>query len=186
MLFFFSRCILYIVPSILKPSPARFEKASQNHFFCSSYLYFCFVFFSSFSPFFPSFSPLFLSFSFFSLLFLFFSSFLSSPFEQLPNLDVNHPGTLYNPFFCKVQNVTYLAYYFFPFSLFSSESTSYIYRFNWYTKIRYWRCLEALAELRHVKWFHSRALSRHSCTVVIRLIWRTFIITYYPSLCIWS
>ena len=30
------------------------------------------------------------------------------------------------------------------------------------------KCLEALAELRHVKWFHSRALSRHSCTVVIR------------------
>jgi len=32
------------------------------------------------------------------------------------------------------------------------------------------RCLEALAELRHVKWFHSRALSRHSCTVVIRIL----------------
>jgi len=32
------------------------------------------------------------------------------------------------------------------------------------------RCLDALAELRHVKWFHSRALSRHSCTVVIRIL----------------
>jgi len=32
------------------------------------------------------------------------------------------------------------------------------------------RCIEALAELRHVKWFHSRALSRHSCTVVIRIL----------------
>ena len=29
---------------------------------------------------------------------------------------------------------------------------------------------EALAELRHIKWFHSRALSRHSCTVVIRIL----------------
>ena len=32
------------------------------------------------------------------------------------------------------------------------------------------RCISALAELRHVKWFHSRALSRHSCTVVIRIL----------------
>jgi len=32
------------------------------------------------------------------------------------------------------------------------------------------RCIYALAELRHVKWFHSRALSRHSCTVVIRIL----------------
>jgi len=32
------------------------------------------------------------------------------------------------------------------------------------------RCIDALAELRHVKWFHSRALSRHSCTVVIRIL----------------
>jgi len=32
------------------------------------------------------------------------------------------------------------------------------------------KCIEALAELRHVKWFHSRALSRHSCTVVIRIL----------------
>ena len=32
------------------------------------------------------------------------------------------------------------------------------------------KCLSALAELRHVKWFHSRALSRHSCTVVIRIL----------------
>ena len=29
---------------------------------------------------------------------------------------------------------------------------------------------EALALLRHVKWFYSRALSRHSCTVVIRIL----------------
>ena len=29
---------------------------------------------------------------------------------------------------------------------------------------------EALAELRHIKWFHSRALSRHSCMVVIRIL----------------
>ena len=29
---------------------------------------------------------------------------------------------------------------------------------------------EALAELRHIKWFYSRALSRHSCTVVIRIL----------------
>lgn len=33
-----------------------------------------------------------------------------------------------------------------------------------------YRCINALAELRHVKWFHSRALSRHSCTVVIRIL----------------
>ena len=32
------------------------------------------------------------------------------------------------------------------------------------------KCIVALAELRHVKWFHSRALSRHSCTVVIRIL----------------
>ena len=32
------------------------------------------------------------------------------------------------------------------------------------------KCIAALAELRHVKWFHSRALSRHSCTVVIRIL----------------
>jgi len=32
------------------------------------------------------------------------------------------------------------------------------------------KCISALAELRHVKWFHSRALSRHSCTVVIRIL----------------
>ena len=32
------------------------------------------------------------------------------------------------------------------------------------------RCIAALAELRHVKWFHSRALSRHSCTIVIRIL----------------
>merc|ERR1712227_1173951 len=32
------------------------------------------------------------------------------------------------------------------------------------------KCIDALAELRHVKWFHSRALSRHSCTVVIRIL----------------
>merc|ERR1719300_1541938 len=34
------------------------------------------------------------------------------------------------------------------------------------------KCIAALAELRHVKWFHSRALSRHSCTVVIRALSR--------------
>jgi len=34
----------------------------------------------------------------------------------------------------------------------------------------HYRCINALAELRHVKWFHSRALSRHSCTVVIRIL----------------
>lgn len=32
------------------------------------------------------------------------------------------------------------------------------------------KCIAALAELRHVKWFHSRALSRHSCTIVIRIL----------------
>ena len=32
------------------------------------------------------------------------------------------------------------------------------------------KCVSALAELRHVKWFHSRALSRHSCTMVIRIL----------------
>lgn len=32
------------------------------------------------------------------------------------------------------------------------------------------RCLDALAEQDYVKWFHSRALSRHSCTVVIRIL----------------
>lgn len=32
------------------------------------------------------------------------------------------------------------------------------------------KCITALAELRHVKWFHSRALSRHSCTIVIRIL----------------
>ena len=33
---------------------------------------------------------------------------------------------------------------------------------------------EALAELRHIKWFHSQALSRHSCTVVIRILMDLF------------
>ena len=32
------------------------------------------------------------------------------------------------------------------------------------------KCITALAELRRVKWFHSRALSRHSCTIVIRVL----------------